>query len=63
MFPGDASRSPLPLPDRIVIALDQLRTARNTDDTAAEFAWQQKLDELLDTYGEVLRGTKGSQVR
>ncbi|WP_177246901.1 hypothetical protein [Mycobacterium malmoense] len=50
MLPGDAPTSPLPLPDRIVIALDQLRVARARGDPTEELAWQTKLDALLDDY-------------
>jgi hypothetical protein len=50
MLPGDAPTSPLPLADRIVIALDQLRLARSQGDVGGELAWQAKLDELLDGY-------------
>lgn len=50
MFPGDAPTSPLPLTDRIAIALDQLRIARAVGDPAEEFAWQTRLDDLIDRY-------------
>jgi hypothetical protein len=48
MFPGDAPTSPLPLADRIAIALDQLRIARSSGDVGEELAWQTKLDQLVD---------------
>lgn len=50
MLPGDASTSPLSLRDRIVIALDQLRIARDNGSLDEEIEWQNKLDELLDAY-------------
>ena len=50
MLPGDAPTSPLPLTARIVIALHQLRAAREHADADVEFAWQNKLDELLDMF-------------
>lgn len=50
MRPGDAPTSPLPLTDRIVIALDQLRLARGCGDHAAELAWTMRFDALLDSY-------------
>ncbi|MCV7100957.1 hypothetical protein [Mycobacterium palustre] len=50
MLPGNSDTSPLPLTDRIVIALDQLRIARAAGDTEAEFAWQMRFDTLLDQY-------------
>lgn len=45
--------SPLPLPDRIAIALDQLRIARAAGDPDGEWAWTQRLDELLDAYRRI----------
>lgn len=50
MLPGDAPTSPLPLSDRIIIALDQLRLARTNGDLIKELAWQTKMDCLLDRY-------------
>lgn len=50
MLPGDAPTSPLPLADRIAIALDQLRVARSHGDVGEELAWQEKLDALIDAY-------------
>lgn len=50
MLPGDAPASPLPLTDRIAIALDQLQIARAVGDPAEEFAWQTRLDDLIDHY-------------
>ncbi|MBY0442018.1 MAG: hypothetical protein K2Q25_07775 [Mycobacteriaceae bacterium] len=41
---------PLPLTDRIAIALDQLRIARAGANLDEEFAWQQTFDRLLDAY-------------
>lgn len=50
MSPGDAPTSPLPLADRIAIALDRLRTAREKGSPDEEFAWTVRLDALLDAY-------------
>lgn len=50
MLPGDAPTSPLPLRDRIVIALDQLRIARYCGEPCHELAWQELLDRLLDQW-------------
>jgi hypothetical protein len=48
MLPGDAPTSPLPITDRLVIALDQLRIARRMGDHDQEWAWGEMLDRLLD---------------
>jgi len=45
----------LPLTDRIVIALDQLRIARRDGDPTREWAWGVLLDRLLDRYIEGVR--------
>ncbi len=52
MMPGTASTGPLRLTDRLVIALDQLRSARADGDPAREFAWAVCLDDLIDQYSE-----------
>lgn len=47
--------APLPLTDRIVIALDQLKIARSDGDPTREWAWTGMLDRLLDRYLEGVR--------
>lgn len=43
---------PIPLTDRIVIALDEMRAARDAGDLAREFSWSQMVDRLLDRYAK-----------
>ena len=50
MLPGDAPTSPLPLTALMVIALHQLRAARAEANMLAEFAWTQRLDDLMDRF-------------
>ncbi len=52
MMPGTASTGPLRLTDRLVIALDQLRSARADGDPTRELAWQTMMDRLLDYYAQ-----------
>lgn len=53
-----ADTEPLPLTDRITIALDQVRIARNCqhpthcDCMSREYAWECMLDRLIDRYIE-----------
>jgi hypothetical protein len=56
MAAGDAATAPLPLKDRLEIALNQLRIARRLGDPDGELRWEQHLDWLLDKYCESQRG-------
>lgn len=51
-MPSDPPTRPLPLADRIVIALDQLRIARAEGDPTREWSWAEMMDKLLDRYSQ-----------
>lgn len=55
MMPGTAPISPLSITDRLVVALDQLRSARTDGDPSREWAYQEMFDTLIDRYAEGLR--------
>lgn len=43
---------PVSLADRIVIALRQLRIAREAGDVSQEWVWQSMMDRMLDRYAQ-----------
>lgn len=53
--PDDPVTEPLPLTERIVIALDQVRLARDRGDLNREWSWTVMLDRLLDRYAQGYR--------
>lgn len=53
---GDAPTAPLPITDRIVIALDQLKIARAEGNPTQEFAWEGRMDRVIDAFINLLKG-------